>query len=109
MGINRWDDPVRSEELAETGERRVLGYTAEMMLVHYSLPAGATGEPHSHEETTQATFVIDGELELLGEYDRTVAAGDSYIIPPGTLHGVRVTEACRVIDAFSPPLEKYKE
>jgi quercetin dioxygenase-like cupin family protein len=107
MGVNRWDDPKRIDEV-EGGTRRVLGVTDGMMLVHYTLPEGAVGEPHSHEETTQASFVIEGSLELTGEFTKTVEAGDSYIIPPKTEHGVRVTEDCKVIDAFSPPLAKYR-
>ena len=107
MGITRWNRPNRIDELAGGGERRVLAYTDDVMLVHYSLEAGDEGAPHSHEETVQASFVIEGRLELLGEYAATVTAGDSYVIPPGTTHGVRAKEACKVIDAFSPPLEKY--
>ena len=108
MGVHTWDDPVRVDEFDSGGERRVLGYTEEMMLVHYSLKAGDEGELHSHEETVQASFVIEGELELRGEYDTTVEAGDSYIIPPGTTHGVYATTPCTVIDAFSPPIDAYK-
>lgn len=107
MGVNRWDDPERIDDMGADGTRRVLGYTDEMMLVHYTLSEGAVGEPHSHEQTVQASFVIEGSLELLGEYSTTVTAGDSYVIPPGTEHGVRVTEDCQVIDAFTPPLEQY--
>ena len=106
MPVNRWDDPERIDELE--GERRVLGYTDELMLVHYSLEEGAVGEPHSHEVTTQASFVYEGTLELTGEFSTVIEARDSYIVPPGTEHGVRVLEPCKVIDAFSPPLEKYR-
>ena len=108
MGVHRCDDPVRIDEFESGGERRVLGYTDEMMLVQYSLEAGDEGELHSHDETVQASFVIDGELELRGEYETTVEAGDSYIIPPGTTHGVVANTSCTVIDVFSPPIADYK-
>ena len=39
MGVNRWDDPERIDTLDGGGERRVLGSTDEMLLVHYSLEA----------------------------------------------------------------------
>ncbi|WP_408957370.1 cupin domain-containing protein [Natrinema sp. 74] len=108
MDVTEWDDPGRIDDL-EGGQRRVLAATDEMMLVHYALEAGAEGEPHAHEEATQATFVIEGVLELHGEYSRTVEAGDSYVVPAGTVHGVRALEPCRVIDAFAPPLESYTD
>ena len=108
MDITNWENPARIDELDGGGERRVLAYTDDMMLVHYSLDEGDEGEPHSHQETVQASFVIEGSLELLGEYSTIVEAGDSYVIPPNTTHGVRAKEPCKVIDAFSPPLEKYK-
>ena len=106
MAVNRWDDPERIDELE--GERRVLGYTDELMLVHYSLEEGAVGEPHSHEETTQASFVYEGSLELTGEFSTGIEARDSYIVPPGTEHGVRVLEPCNVIDAFAPTLDRSR-
>lgn len=108
MGVTKWGSPARIDELDGSGERRILAYTDDIMLVHYSLEAGDEGAPHSHQEAVQASFVIEGSLELLGEYSTTIEAGDSYVIPPGITHGVRAKEACRVIDAFSPPLEKYK-
>jgi quercetin dioxygenase-like cupin family protein len=107
MGVTNWENPARIDELDGGGERRILAYNDEMMLVHYSLEAGDEGAPHTHEKTVQASFVIEGSLELLGEYSTTIEAGDSYVVPPGTTHGVRAKESCKVIDAFSPPLEKY--
>lgn len=107
MDITDWDEPARIDEL-DGGERRILACTDEMMLVHYTLEAGAEGAPHSHDETTQASFVVEGSLELCGAYSRTLEAGDSYVVPPGTEHGVRALEPCRVVDAFAPPLETYR-
>ena len=108
MGVTNWEDPTRVDELDGGGERRVLAHSEDMMLVHYSLEEGDEGALHSHQQTVQASFVIEGSLELLGEYSSTVEACDSYVIPPGVTHGVRAKESCRVIDAFSPPLEEYK-
>lgn len=36
-----------------------------------------------------------------------VAAGDSYVVPPGTTHGVRATEPTEALDVFAPPLPEY--
>lgn len=108
MEITDWDDPTRVDELDGGGERRVLACTDEMMLVHYSLRAGEEGHPHAHETSVQASFVVEGAIELRGAYSETVEAGGSYVVPPGTEHGVRALEPCRVIDAFAPPLEEYR-
>jgi len=107
MEITTWESPTRVDDLDGGGQRRVLAYTDELMIVHYSLTEGDTGEPHAHEETTQASFVIDGRLELVGEASRKLTAGDSYVIPPGTVHGVRAVTDCTVVDVFSPPLDAY--
>lgn len=85
----------------------MLAHGEDLMLVGYSLEAGAEGAPHSHEETTQASFAVEGRLELRGDRPATVTAGDSYVVPPGTVHGVRATEPTVVLDAFAPPLPAY--
>ena len=82
-------------------------YQQSLLQERYSLEARDEGAPHSHEETTQASFMIEGSLELLGEYSAIVEAGDSYIVAPGVVHGVRAREPCKVIDIFSPPVECY--
>jgi len=107
MEITTWESPTRVDDLDGGGQRRVLAFTDELMVVHYDLPEGGTGEPHAHEETTQASFVVEGRLELVGETARTLGAGDSYVIPPGTVHGVRAVTDCTVVDVFSPPLDAY--
>lgn len=60
---------------------------------------------HVHRVHTEHVFVIDGEATMrLGEEERTVKAGDTIIIPAGTVHSARVTSSdpLRVISVQSP-------
>ena len=60
---------------------------------------------HVHHMHTEHVFVIGGEATMrLGEEERIVKAGDTIIIPPGTVHSARVTsrDPLRVISVQSP-------
>lgn len=62
-------------------------------------------QAHVHRVHTEHVFVIDGEaLMRLGEEQRSVKAGDTIIIPPGTVHSARVTSKVplRVISVQAP-------
>jgi quercetin dioxygenase-like cupin family protein len=103
-----WSDPHRVEPAYEGIERRVLSFTDDLMLVHYTVEKGAVFPEHEHEETHQAVFVIEGELELFGDREATLSAGDSFVVGPGIRHGIRgVAEQTTVIDAFAPPISEY--
>lgn len=110
IDITDWDDPFKTESAYDGIERRVLSFTDEMMLVHYTVEAGAEFPAHDHDVTRQAVFVIDGEVELFGDRSRRLTAGDTFVVGPGVRHGVRgVAETSRLIDAFAPPIEEYAE
>lgn len=101
-------DPYRVERAYEGIERRVLAFTDELSLVHYTVESGAEFPAHEHEETHQSVYVIDGEVELFGDRSKTLTAGDTFIVGPGERHGIRgVATESRLIDAFSPPIERY--
>jgi quercetin dioxygenase-like cupin family protein len=103
-----WDDPFKLEQAYEGITRRVLAFTDDLMLVHYTVEEGATFPVHEHDETHQAVFVVDGTVELVGENPRTLSAGDSFVVGPGVRHGIRgVASESQLIDAFTPPIEEY--
>ena len=59
-------------------------------------------------ETEQAVYVIDGEIELFGDETTVLGAGDTFVVGPGTEHGVRGrAEETQLIDAFTPPIAEY--
>lgn len=106
MGVRRWSDPYRVDDLG-SGERRVLAFDDELMLVHYTFEQGAKTALHDHEETTQSVYVLDGKVRFLGDYDATLEQGDTVIVPPGTTHGIEALERTELIDSFTPPIERY--
>lgn len=65
---------------------------------------------HDHAEE-QIGVILGGtcEFELAGEV-RTLRTGDVYVAPPYVPHGARTgAESCRILDAFSPPREAFRE
>lgn len=108
IDITAWSDPFKIEQAYEGIERRVLSFTEELMLVHYTVEAGATFPEHEHEETHQAVYVIAGQIELFGDHEATLDPGDTFVIGPGERHGIRGTaDESQVIDAFTPPIGDY--
>lgn len=109
LTIGDWDDPVVVEEAYDGIERRVLCYDDEAMVVHYAVEEGAVFPEHEHGETRQTVFVVEGEVELFGDHERRLSAGDSFVVGPGVRHGVRgVAERTELLDTFSPPVEEYR-
>ena len=82
--------------------RRVLVHTDELMLVEFAFDKGAVGAMHNHPHV-QSSYVAEGRFEVTVNGDTTVlAAGDSFIVPSGLMHGVRALEAGRLVDSFAP-------
>ncbi|MFC7176041.1 cupin domain-containing protein [Halosegnis marinus] len=77
----------------------------ETSVQHFRIEPGATVPSHDHHHE-QAGFVYEGELTfLLDDSEVTVAAGESYVLAGGEVHGAenRGTEPVRGVDIFSPP------
>lgn len=82
---------------------RVLQTDHATMIV-FELDPKVVIETHKHE-VEQFGVVVKGSLAMIiaGE-QRILTAGDTYRIPPGSAHGVRVfEEPTQVIDVYSPP------
>ena len=87
--------------------RRVLAHTPEAMTVQVEMETGGIGEPHSHVHV-QTIFVAAGKFEFTIEGDaRTVAAGDSIIIPSNAVHGAVCLEKGTLIDSFTPRRDDF--
>lgn len=78
--------------------------TDHATMVVFDLEPKVVIETHKHE-VEQFGVVVKGSLAMIiaGE-QRILTPGDTYRIPPGAAHGVRVfEEATQVIDVYSPP------
>jgi quercetin dioxygenase-like cupin family protein len=110
MDIAHWDDPFKVEQAYEGIERRVLAFDDEQMVVHYTVAEGAEFPAHEHETTKQSVYVVKGAVELFGDHEATLEAGDSFVVGPGVRHGVRgVAEETELVDTFTPPIDAYAE
>ncbi len=88
--------------------RRTMAMTEEMMVCEFFLERGAVIDAHSHFND-QVGYVVYGSIEMtIGEHTRICEPGDSYAIPGGIVHGVRVINDSLVIDVFSPPRDDYQ-
>jgi len=88
-------------------ERQSLCYGEKTHLVKFFLERGKIVPLHSHmEEQTgylikgKMLFTIDGKEYLL-------ETGDSWSIPGGVEHGVKMIEDCEVVEVFSPVRKEY--
>lgn len=54
---------------------------------------------HSHVGEDELFYVLDGELllEVKGEEDRVMTAGDVYVVKKGTEHRVSADDECRIM------------
>jgi quercetin dioxygenase-like cupin family protein len=62
---------------------------------------------HPHE---QITYLLEGSMHfVVGDETMTMKPGDIAVIPGGVSHGGRTISRCRVIDAFAPARDDYRE
>ncbi len=110
LTVGSWDDPFVVEEAYDGIERRVLCFDDETMQVHYTVDEGAVFPEHEHEETRQTVYVVSGAVELFGDHETVLEAGDTFIVGPGVRHGVRgVAEETELLDTFTPRIEEYAQ
>ena len=108
MDLTDWDDPFKLEAAYDGIERRVLSFDETLMLVHYTVEEGAVFPAHTHDETTQGVYVVDGSIELFGDREATLEAGDTFVVGPGVEHGIRgVARESTLVDSFTPPIDEY--
>ncbi|WP_309083060.1 cupin domain-containing protein [Chelativorans sp.] len=94
-------------DLGGGNRRRVLLHTDELMMVEFAFDKGGVGAPHSHPHV-QASYVAEGRFEVtIGEATTTLSAGDSFIVPSGTVHGVKALETGRLVDSFTPKRDDF--
>ena len=94
-----------------TGEgvtRQVLADHPDLMVVAFRFAAeGAEGALHNHPHV-QSTFVESGRFRFfLGEEQREVGPGDSFVIPSGLTHGCVCLQPGTLVDCFTPRRDDF--
>jgi quercetin dioxygenase-like cupin family protein len=79
----------------------------QVLLCRVSYDPGAIVARHSHENTEQVMYVLDGELEMtVGSETRRLGAGDVVVINRGVEHELHSDTGCTFFEALSPvPLD----
>ena len=100
------DFPVVSA--GENVTRQVLSDHKDLMVVVFRFGAtGAIGALHDHPHV-QSTYVESGRFRFtLGEQEREVGPGDSFVIPSGQTHGCVCLEPGVLIDSFTPRRDDF--
>jgi quercetin dioxygenase-like cupin family protein len=88
--------------------RRVLSCGEQIMVVQFTIDAGAAVPPHSHPHE-QTGHVVSGRMRFrIGDEERDLGPGDGYSVPGGVTHGaVGITQVVAV-DSFHPVREDYR-
>ena len=92
----------------ENVTRQVLADHPDLMVVAFSFEkAGAVGDLHNHPHV-QSTFVSSGRFRFtLGEEEKVVSAGDSFVIPSNLVHGCLCLEPGVLVDSFTPRRDDF--
>jgi len=79
-----------------------------MTLAYWDIAKGASLPQHAHVHE-QVVSMIEGEFELtVAGSMRTLVAGTVVVIPSNVPHSGRALTDCRIIDAFHPVREDYR-
>lgn len=88
-------------------KRKTLAVGEKGMLTRFVLLAGAELPGHSHPHE-QIGYLITGDMVLtISDQDYRLTAGDSWAIPGGSEHSVKVLEQIEAIEVFVPVREDY--
>ncbi|MCY4178862.1 MAG: cupin domain-containing protein [Litoreibacter sp.] len=92
----------------ENVTRQVLSDHPDLMVVAFRFGAeGAEGALHNHPHV-QSTYVESGRFRFtLGEEQREVGPGDSFVIPSELTHGCICLEPGTLIDCFTPRRDDF--
>jgi quercetin dioxygenase-like cupin family protein len=106
MQIFRSEAAVRRP--LEGFERRTLATGASMMVVEWTMEAGAAMPTHQHPHE-QVGYLLEGDVTMVVDgREYRLAPGDSYIVPPNVAHAGRIHAPSVMIDIFSPPRDDYR-
>jgi mannose-6-phosphate isomerase-like protein (cupin superfamily) len=98
-------DPGTARCAEGSSEVHVTPLHSDSLASSFLLCVDTEVKAHFHRAHTEHVFVLEGTATMrLGDEERTIKAGDTVIIPVGTVHAVRVTgdAPLRVISVQAP-------
>ncbi len=101
-------ESVAAVEMFPGVVRRTLNCGERTMLCEVELAKGSVVPLHTHPHE-QIGYLASGRISFrIGDEERVLAAGDSWLVPGGAPHVVTTLEDSVAIDIFSPPREAYR-
>ncbi len=101
MKVYTWDE-ISEERVNPLASRQMI-HSETMTVVRRRLAKGAMLRLHQHANE-QVGMIEQGKLRLIVEgEERTVSAGETYVIAPNAPHSVEALEDSVVMDLFSTP------
>jgi quercetin dioxygenase-like cupin family protein len=95
-------DKLPEIDIPVPGVQGRLLQATEMQAVFFSVETTGEIPPHAHQ--AQWGVVLEGEMELTVDgVSRRCGRGDSYFIPAGTVHAVRILSPLKALDVFDEP------
>jgi quercetin dioxygenase-like cupin family protein len=95
-------------EAVDGVHRRVLACGEDVMVVQFTIAAGAEVPAHSHPHE-QVGHVVSGRMQFrIGDEVRELGPGDGYSVPGGVLHGAAGVTDVVAVDSFYPVREDYR-
>jgi quercetin dioxygenase-like cupin family protein len=101
------DSEVEWEQVEPKIRRKVMSFSAEIMLVKVAFETGGVGTLHHHPHL-QISYVADGAFEItINGESKVLRTGDVYNVPKNAVHGAVCLEESILIDVFSPMREDF--
>jgi quercetin dioxygenase-like cupin family protein len=95
-------------EAAPGVERRVLACGDQIMIVQFTIQAGAEVPAHTHPHE-QVGHVVSGRMKFrIGDEVRELGPGDGYSVPGGVVHGAEGVTEVVAVDSFHPVRDDYR-
>jgi quercetin dioxygenase-like cupin family protein len=91
------------------GFRGRFAHSERMTFVLWEIDAGAVLPRHDHPHE-QVIHVLEGQFEVeAGGRTAVLGPGSVHPIAPGVPHSGRALTACRILDAFAPVRDDYRD
>lgn len=103
-----YNQEVELKKLEEKVARKVLATGGKLMMVEVYFQKGGIGEPHSHSDHEQLSYILKGSFEIvLAGKKQVLKKGDSFYAAKDVEHGVKALEDAMILDIFTPPREDF--